>query len=71
MICSTLTEKGAATVAQGEASCVVNGLPKEAVALGGAGRGSGLSHDLCHFEHDLVTFIRVLNFNQLRSMLGI
>jgi len=36
-----LTEKGAATVAQGEASCVVNGLPKEAVALGGAGRGSG------------------------------
>jgi len=39
-----MRESGALTIAQDEASCVVFGMPKEAIALGAAVETVGLAH---------------------------
>lgn len=41
-----MRQAGAATIAQDEASCVVFGMPKEAIALGGGGAERILSLDV-------------------------
>ena len=47
-------ETGAKTLAQDEASCVVFGMPKEAIRMGAVSD----VHPLTHLPHEIMTFVR-------------